>query len=197
MKKVININFQGQVIAIEETAYELLKIYIEQLKEYFSRQADGNEIVNDIENRIAELFGNRLKLGIPCITDEDVTSIIERIGKPENLDEYSEDDTYSSFGEKKTTTDIPPTPPQEPRTLYRNSNDKILGGVCSGIAHYFKTDPVWIRLLFLVLFSVGFWVYIVMWIILKPKNLPTNITKRFYRSLELPTYLRQKVKQHF
>ncbi len=182
MKKVININFQGQVIAIEETAYELLKIYIEQLKEYFSRQADGNEIVNDIENRIAELFGNRLKLGIPCITDEDVTSIIERIGKPENLDEYSEDDTYSSFGEKKTTADIPPTPPQEPRTLYRNSNDKILGGVCSGIAHYFKTDPVWIRLLFLVLFSVGFWVYIVMWIILKPKNLPTNITKRFYRS---------------
>src|SRR5690554_2789671 len=86
MKKVININFQGQVIAIEETAYEILKQYIESLKNYFSREQDGDEIVNDIENRIAELFGNRLKLGINCITDEDVESIINNIGRPEDFD---------------------------------------------------------------------------------------------------------------
>ena len=86
MKKVININFQGQVIAIEETAYEILKHYIESLKKYFAREEGGEEIVNDIENRIAELFGNRLKLGISCITDEDVQSIISSIGHPEDFD---------------------------------------------------------------------------------------------------------------
>ena len=82
MKKVININFQGQVIAIEEDAYEVLKLYIDSLKVYFSREEDGDEIVNDIECRIAELFGNRLKHGIPCITVEDVESIIASIGRP-------------------------------------------------------------------------------------------------------------------
>ena len=80
MKRTININFQGQLITIEETAYNLLNEYIKSLKEYFSSDAEGNEIVNDIENRIAELFGNRLKHGIPCITDDDVTAIIDTIG---------------------------------------------------------------------------------------------------------------------
>ena len=86
MKKTININFQGQLITIEETAYHLLNQYIESLKGYFGREAEGNEIVNDIENRIAELFGNRLKHGISCITDDDVTSIIDTIGRVEDFD---------------------------------------------------------------------------------------------------------------
>ncbi|HPD86354.1 MAG TPA: PspC family transcriptional regulator, partial [Proteiniphilum sp.] len=91
MKKVININFQGQVIAIEETAYEMLKQYIERLTRFFAREEGGDEIVNDIECRIAELFGNRLKHGINCITDEDVASIITSIGQPEDFDsDYEE-----------------------------------------------------------------------------------------------------------
>ncbi len=81
MKKVININFQGQVIAIEETAYEILRRYIESLQRYFSQEEGGDEIVNDIECRIAELFGNRLKHGINCITDEDVEAVISSIGR--------------------------------------------------------------------------------------------------------------------
>ena len=79
MKKVININFQGQVIAIEETAYETLKQYIESLTHFFAREEGGDEIVNDIECRIAELFGNRLKHGINCITDVVVEAIISSI----------------------------------------------------------------------------------------------------------------------
>ena len=86
MKRVISINFQGQVIAIEETAFEILTQYIDSLKSYFSHEEGGDEIVNDIENRIAELFGNRLKHGINCITDEDVEAIINGIGKPEDFD---------------------------------------------------------------------------------------------------------------
>ncbi|HHV84358.1 MAG TPA: PspC domain-containing protein [Petrimonas sp.] len=191
MKKVININFQGQVIAIEETAYELLKQYIDSLKKYFSREEGGDEIVNDIESRIAELFGNRLKLGLNCITDEDVLSIISSIGRPEDFDtEYQEADY--SYGEK--TSDHPASAPEQPKTekdsavneeqrkLYRNENDKIIAGVCSGLAHYFKTDPVWIRIIFVLLFSVLFWVYLVLWIVLKPKALDTNVAKRLYRN---------------
>lgn len=189
MKKVININFQGQVIAIEETAYELLKQYIDSLKKYFSAEDGGEEIVNDIENRIAELFGNRLKHGINCITDEDVQSIISNIGRPEEFDpEYNETTT-------KNNQTKPETPPyivqnstfenkeQTTRTLYRNSNDKIIAGVCSGLAHYFKIDPVWMRILFVLLFSMLFWVYLLLWIFLKPMPLQSNVTKRLYRNL--------------
>lgn len=182
MKKVININFQGQVIAIEETAYEILKRYIESLQRYFSREDGGEEIVNDIENRIAELFGNRLKLGINCITDEDVESVINNIGRPEDFDsEYEEfEEKYGSDESKKTENS---GDYQESRQrLFRNSNDKIIAGVCSGIANYLKTDPAWIRLIFVLFFGVLFWVYLVMWIILKQKPLQSNVTRRLYRN---------------
>ena len=188
MKKVININFQGQVIAIEETAYEILNKYIVSLKNYFSREEGGDEIVNDIENRIAELFGNRLKLGINCITDEDVEAIKNSIGRPEDFDtEYEEslkDETKTVDKDSKVnSSDGASTESRdESKTLNRNSKDKIIGGVCSGIAHYFKTDPVWIRMIFLVLFGFLFWVYIILWIVLKEKYLETNITKKLYRN---------------
>lgn len=188
MKKVININFQGQVIAIEETAYEILNKYIVSLKKYFSREEGGDEIVNDIENRIAELFGNRLKLGINCITDEDVESIINNIGRPEDFDtdyvesEKKESDSFENTGNEYSFENSSYEQQKETKTLYRNSKDKILGGVCSGLAHYFKTDPVWLRLIFLIFFGFLFWVYIILWIVLKEKQLETNVTKKLYRN---------------
>ena len=188
MKKVININFQGQVIAIEETAYDILKKYIQSLKNYFSREEGGDEIVNDIENRIAELFGNRLKLGINCITNEDVEAIINSIGRPEDFDtEYEEsvnNDThaYGNTGKEESYDGYSKHSQEESRSLYRNSNDKIIGGVGSGLANYFKTDPVWIRLIFLLFFAVLFWVYIILWIVLKGKPLETKLTRRVYRN---------------
>lgn len=186
MKKTININFQGQLITIEETAYHLLNQYIESLKGYFGREAEGNEIVNDIENRIAELFGNRLKHGISCITDDDVTSIIDTIGRVEDFDsdfaiigEETEVPPALPKGEKRATP--PPVEEQERRKLYRKANDKILGGVCSGLAHYLKVDPVFVRLVFVLFSSLLFWVYIVMWIVLPKRVLPNNVSKRLYR----------------
>lgn len=188
MKKVININFQGQVIAIEETAYEILNRYIVSLKSYFSKEEDGDEIVNDIENRIAELFGNRLKLGINCITDDDVEAIINSIGRPEEFDtEYDEEsqrryEVNDNFGggESKSTADE--SLHEGSKSLYRNANEKIIGGVCSGLAHYFKTDPAWFRLGFLVFFGILFWVYIILWIVLKEKHLESNVSRRLYRN---------------
>ena len=190
MKKTININFQGQLITIEETAYELLNQYIESLKEYFSREAEGNEIVNDIETRIAELFGNRLKHGISCITNDDVVAIIGTIGRVEDFDDFD----IANMSEDESGTPPPlskgpvnaATPPQikeeEGKKLFRKSNDKILGGVCSGLAHYLKIDPVFVRLGFVFLSSLFFWVYIIMWIVLPKKDLPNNVSKRLYRN---------------
>ncbi|WP_158602603.1 PspC domain-containing protein [Proteiniphilum sp. X52] len=191
MKKVININFQGQVIAIEESAYEMLKQYIGSLKTYFSREEGGDEIVNDIECRIAELFGNRLKHGIHCITDEDVKAVIDSIGRPQEFD--SDYEEVAGAGQESQTsqpgTGNSGTPKSETwstgserQSLHRNAGDRIIGGVCGGLAHYFKTDPVWIRLLFVLFFGFLFWIYIVLWIVLKPKVLESNVSKRLYRN---------------
>ena len=85
MKKIININFHSRVIPIEESAYEILRKYVESLKKHFAGEEGGDEIVNDIENRFAELFSDRLKKGATCITDADVEEIIASMGRPEDL----------------------------------------------------------------------------------------------------------------
>jgi hypothetical protein len=86
MKKIININFHGRVVPIEETAYEILKQYIDSLRKYFANEEGRDEIINDIENRFAELFSERLKKESNCITDADVNSIIASMGRPEDFE---------------------------------------------------------------------------------------------------------------
>lgn len=90
MKKVININFQGRVIPIEETAFELLKQYIESLRRYFADEEGREEIINDIQDRIGELFNDHLKGGATCITDQDLESIIDNMGRPADLEAAEE-----------------------------------------------------------------------------------------------------------
>ncbi len=87
MKKVININFQGTIVPIEETSYELLKQYTESLRNYFANEEGRDEIINDIESRISELFQERLKKGSTCITDDDVNAIIANMGRPVDFEE--------------------------------------------------------------------------------------------------------------
>ena len=193
MKKVININFQGRVIPIEETAFELLKQYIESLRRYFAREEGRDEIINDIESRIAELFSERLKKGSICITDDDVNAVIASMGRPEDF----EADTEATAAESKQTTGGGSTQQQSSSQsqssntytatpgrgrLYRNEDDKILGGVASGLANYFGIDPVVVRIIFVVFIAALFWVYILLWIIIPSKSIQTNITKRLYRS---------------
>src|SRR6478736_6789421 len=101
MKKVININFQGRVIPIEETAYEILKQYIESLRQFFSNEEGKDEIINDIEGRIGELFSEALKKGNSCITDDDVHTIMSSIGRPEDFE--AEDVEYQKQSGKRST----------------------------------------------------------------------------------------------
>lgn len=180
MKKVININFQGRIIPIEESAHELLMQYIESLRSYFSNEEGRDEIVNDIEGRIAELFSERIKNGIPCITDEEVNTIIRGMGRPADFDEQDNDTPTAAAMPSNAGQSFNPGTGRS--TLCRNEDDKILAGVCSGLASYLKIDPVVLRILFVLLSGVLFWVYILLWIIVPSKSIQSNITRRLYRN---------------
>jgi phage shock protein PspC (stress-responsive transcriptional regulator) len=187
MKKVISINFQGRVIPIEESAFEELKKYTESLQRYFAREEGKDEIINDIENRIAELFIERLKNNpAGCITEADIHSIVASIGRPEDFDGDISEATpgkQSSGSQQQETFSAQP----EPRgSLYRNENDKVLGGVCSGLAHYLKIDPTVVRMLFALItfggFGSGVLLYIVLWIVLPARAMEFNVRRRLYRN---------------
>ncbi len=191
MKKVININFQGRVIPIEENAYDMLKQYVESLRRFFADEEGRDEIINDIEGRIAELFGESLKKGSTCITEDDVNKIIASMGRPEDFEdeEGKVQSQLGGEGKKQNTSgsnyeyssEVPPR-----GRLFRDTSDKVLGGVCSGLANYLRVDPTIVRLLFaLFVFAGGggILLYILFWIILPSKALAnTSSTKRLYRN---------------
>src|SRR5580765_8078236 len=131
MKKVININFQGRVIPIEESAYDLLKKYTESLRNYFANEEGRDEIINDIESRIGELFQERIKNGATCITDDDINAIINNMGRPQDFAAADDDDSKGS--QQQNFTSQGSTGPQsftfnpQHKRLYRDENHKVLG----------------------------------------------------------------------
>ena len=189
MKQVININFHGQVVPIEVSAFDLLKNYTGSLSKFFENEEGKEEIINDIENRIAELFQERLKKGATCITDEDVNAIIKSMGRPEDF-ETEDESSYagkkeeSTKGNQQSFTNTGFSTAN--RRLYRDENDKVIGGVCSGLANYFNIDPVIMRIIFVVValaFGTGVLAYIIMWIAV-PSSASTVIgstRKKFFR----------------
>ncbi|HLX67502.1 MAG TPA: PspC domain-containing protein, partial [Puia sp.] len=196
MKKIININFHSRVIPIEETAYEILQQYVESLRRYFANEEGREEIISDIENRFSELFADTLKKGAACITDADVNVIIASMGRPEELAGEEEPAAHAgtaagagrtgSGGAGSGSGPQPGSVPyEEPRRLYRAANDKVLGGVCAGLASYLKLDPAIVRLLFVLIcftWGAGFLLYIILWIVLPTKTLTTSARKRLYRN---------------
>jgi phage shock protein PspC (stress-responsive transcriptional regulator) len=181
MKKIININFHSRVIPIEETAYDILRKYVESLKKHFANEEGGDEIVNDIENRFAELFSDRLKKGATCITDADVEEIINSMGRPEDFDQDEEPKTN---GGRQSAGFAKETVSEEPHRLYRSENDKMLGGVCGGLAAYLKIDSSVVRVIFALLilgFGAGLIVYFILWAVLPAKSMVTKIRKRLFR----------------
>ena len=86
MKKIININLSGRVIPIEDSAYESLQRYIESLRRFFANEEGRDEIINDIESRIAELMNDKIKKGASAITEEDMDQIISSMGRVEDFD---------------------------------------------------------------------------------------------------------------
>ncbi len=167
MKQVININFQGRVVPIEVTAFELLKNYTESLNRHFANEEGKEEIINDIESRIGELFQEKITKGATCITDDDVNAIIKNMGRPEEfeaMDDTQPQAAASSANQQQSSGNTSSSTGH--KRLFRDENDKVLGGVCSGLANYFNIDVVIARIIFVVLLfsGVGFLTYIIMWI---------------------------------
>jgi phage shock protein PspC (stress-responsive transcriptional regulator) len=190
MKKIININFHGRVVPIEETAFDILNQYVESLRKYFANEEGRDEIINDIENRFAELFSERLKKDATCITDADVNSIIASMGRPEDFEAADAEGgvppkmEQQRSSQQQSSQSYTYTTSSSRGRLYRNADDKILGGVCSGLANYLSIDPVILRIIFVVLFGAMFWVYILLWIIVPSQSQQSNITKRLFRSTD-------------
>ena len=151
MKKNITINLCGRLFQIDEDAYELLQQYIESLRQSFGHEEGGDEIVNDIEARIAELFSELNQQGIEAITIEHVKDIITRIGKPEELtgEEEKQENSghkYDSFRSAAQGFRDNVRARTAGKRLYRNPNDKMVAGVLSGIAAYTGSDVTWWRI---------------------------------------------------
>ena len=177
MKKNITINLCGRLFQIDEDAYDLLQNYIDSLRSHFARQAEGEEIVNDIEERITELFDELKANGIQAITIEHVKDIITRIGKPEELagEEETGEKTSQQAGQgifdnvRSNTAN---------KRLFRNPNDKMVAGVLSGLAAYTNTDTFFWRLgtvLFTFFYGSGLLIYLVLAIIMPEAKTPEEL----------------------
>lgn len=164
MNKTVTINISGIIFHIEEDAYEKLSKYLNTIKGYFTNTDGGNEIMSDIEARIAEMLQTKVNATKQVVLMADVEAVMSAMGKPEEFADESAS-TSSAFENKQQETY------QEPirRRLFRNPDDKSVGGVCSGIAEYFDVDVVWVRIItFLLIFFGGMslLVYIILWIII-------------------------------
>lgn len=167
MEKTININLGGILFQIDEEAYKILRDYLRAIDNRLGKMPGGSETIEDIESRIAEIFQSQ-KSTAGIISIENVIDMIRIIGKPEDFDqpESSAEQTGISFDR-----------PAGGKKLYRNPENKIISGVCGGIGAYINTDPVWIRILFVIFaffFAVGIFVYIALWIALPPADTPSR-----------------------
>lgn len=162
MKKTLNIGIGGKSFIIDEDAYERLKDYLGTFR---SRLKDdqGQEVMDDIEARIAELLLTNLRSGQQSVSLDMINQITAQLGMPDGKPE----NTTNNY-ECKEETNMEPV-----KKLYLDVENRKLGGVCSGLAAYFDIDVTLIRIIFLALLlcgSFGFWLYIIIWIV-APKAL--------------------------
>ena len=165
MKKTFTINISGSIFHIDDDAFEKLQRYLQMLNRHFGTAEEGQEILQDIEARIAELFIEKTGNKVEVITDAMVDEVIVRMGKPEDFLEPDDENVSAKpqaegafqEGEQKLR-----------RRLYRDGDSRVLGGVCSGMGAYFNIDVVILRILFVLsifMGGAGFLIYLVLWIV--------------------------------
>jgi phage shock protein PspC (stress-responsive transcriptional regulator) len=160
MNKTVTINISGIIFHIEEDAYEKLSKYLSTIKGLFSKADGGNEIMSDIEARIAEMLQGKTSAVKQVVLMADVDYVMDSMGKPEDFAGESMDTDNDTEQNYNTTGQVK-------KRLFRDGDSKVVGGVCSGIGHYFGFDPVWLRIALLLLFffaGSGFLLYLILWI---------------------------------
>ncbi len=162
MNKTININLGGFFFHIDEIAFQKLRRYLDSISRSLSDDPQGkNEIISDIEARISELLSEKITDARQVVNEADIDEVIKVMGQPEDYAEAEEGYANESYSYQRKSRG-------NSKKLYRDGDDKFLGGVASGIAHYFDVDTVWIRLAFILLAFSGFSIitYIILWIVI-------------------------------
>ncbi len=160
MKKTVRINISGLIFNIDEDAFNKLQQYLNSITKKFLNTSEGNEIIADVEARIAELFQERIGDRKEVVSLSDVEHIVEIMGKPEDFEEVGEDEEIPNeepLGKKAA------------RRIYRDPDNRVLGGLASGIAAYFNVDPIIIRVIFVLLtlfYGTSILIYILLWVII-------------------------------
>ena len=173
MKETVKINLNQRLFDLDADAYQSLKAYLDSLAVYFEKSGESTgEILQDIEQRIAEILEERLKRDKQVVTLQDVEDVIRQLGTVDDFERESEindeEAENTNTGQQQARYE---DYGREHRKLYRDMEHNILGGVCSGMASYFNVDPVWIRLAFMILFFInliGLVLYIILWVIVPP-----------------------------
>jgi len=164
MKKTVNINLAGTFFHIDEDAFAKLSRYLEAVKKSISDPVGGDEIIQDIEARIAELFSERLEINTQVISTRELDAIIKIMGQPEDyiMDEDAAQTNSATGNQTKGET-------TSNKQLFRDSDNKFIAGVCSGLGHYLGLEVIWVRLfwIFLSFVTTGFGViaYLLFWIL--------------------------------
>lgn len=162
MKKTLTVNLGGAVYHIDEDAYRLLDDYLNNLRLHFRKQEGAEEIVNDMENRIAELFSEKITASKQVITIVDVEEVIARMGTPEDFGESNESTDSSKAKEGETKQTYYRTTAK--RRCFRDPDNKMLGGVAAGLAAYFGWDPTIMRIVMIVLIFLPYCPMILMYL---------------------------------
>ena len=156
MKKTMTVNLGGMVYHIDNDAYDRLKKYLEKVKQELKTLEGGEEIYQDIETRIAELFSERLKNNGQVITTKEVEEVIAILGDPEDISGKTPEEEYKSRNRSY-------------KRMYRDPDNRVIGGVCSGLASYWRVDPTIVRIIFVILAifgMAGVLIYLILWIVL-------------------------------
>ncbi len=172
MNRILNINLGGYALTIDDDAHQYLEAYLDSIRRRFKESEGRDEIVGDIEARLGELIaqsmGTRTIVMLP-----DVEAAVNIMGKPEDFGGEEPTTTSTSTGTGKSSSRTNAGRASNIKTgkrLFRDEEDSVVSGVCSGLSAYFGiADPVWIRLIFVLLAfgSFGFWIpgYFLLWVL--------------------------------
>jgi len=162
MNQTVTVNISGIVFHIEVDAYENLKKYLNKIKGYFKNAEESEEIMTDIEARIAELFNEKISSDNQVINSKYVEEVITIMGKPEQyIDEDEEPTVEKNYTSQRAYS--------SDKKLFRDPDDRMIGGVSAGIAAYFGVETLWVRLFFVLstlIWGFGPLVYLILWVVM-------------------------------
>ena len=174
MKKTHTINIGHSIFNIDEDAYEILYKYLDSIKTYFNTIDNEGEIIKDFELRIAENFSSKTSDFKKSIDLNDVKNMIKIMGTLDDFKEiYDGVDTENNNDKSEVNN-----------KLYRDTSNRIIAGVCSGIAEYFKIDPIIVRVVFFIAVPLNLIIYIILWLGIPSKDFDPNLRKILFRDKE-------------